>query len=270
MECISDQQYLLRHQYKDASNLDARIGLHERFSTNAYGWPRWALDRVLPHVPSDGHVLELGCGPGAPWRENRERIPVGWDVTLSDFSAGMLAEARRNLSDAGRPFSFAQIDAQHTPYPDNSFDAVIANHMLYHVPDRARTFGEIRRVLRPDGRFFAATNGQGHMRELEEFVPAYRAHRVGLGFDLERGELERGELELAPWFAHVELDRYEDALEITEAAPMLDYLFSMRLAVDIGETDRAAITHEVERRLAADGVIHIGKDVGLFVAWGAT
>jgi len=265
MECISDQQYLLRHQYKDASNLDARIGLHERFSTNAYGWSRWVLDHVLPHVPPDGHVLELGCGPGMLWRENRERIPPGWDVTLSDFSAGMLAEARRNLSDAGRSFSFAQVDAQHIPYPDDSIDAVVANHMLYHVPDRARTFGEIRRVLRPDGRFFAATNGQGHMRELEDFVPAYRVHRVGLGFDLERGGME-----LAPWFAHVELDRYEDALEITEAAPMLDYLFSMRLAVDIGETDRAAITHEVERRLAADGVIRIGKDVGLFVAWGAT
>jgi len=265
MECISDQQYLLRHQYKDASNLDARIGLHERFSTNAYGWSRWVLDHVLPHVPPDGHVLELGCGPGMLWRENRERIPPGWDVTLSDFSAGMLAEARRNLSDAGRSFSFAQVDAQHIPYPDDSIDAVVANHMLYHVPDRARTFGEIRRVLRPDGRFFAATNGQGHMRELEDFVPAYRVHRVGLGFDLEQGGMA-----LAPWFAHVDLDRYEDALEVTEAAPMLDYLFSMRLAVDIGETDRAAITHEVERRLATDGVIRIGKDVGLFVAWGAT
>ncbi len=265
MERIADQSYLLRHQYKDASNLEARIGLHERFSTNAYGWPRWALDRVLPHVPADGRVLELGCGPGTLWRENVGRAPSGWEVTLSDFSPGMLAEARRNLSDAGRPFLFAQVDARHIPYPDDSFDAVIANHMLYHVPDRARAFDEVRRVLRPDGRFFAATNGQGHMRELEEFVPAYRQHRVALGFDLEHGAVE-----LAPWFAHVEPDRYEDALEVTEAVPLLDYLFSMRLAVDIEEADRAAIAQEVERRLAADGVIRIGKDVGLFVAWGAT
>ncbi len=264
MERIADQSYLLEHQYKDASNLGARISLHEQFSINTYDWPRWVLDRVRPHVPADGRVLELGCGPGMLWRENRERIPPGWDVTLSDFSAGMLAEARRNLSDAGRPFSFAQVDAQHIPYPDDSFDAVIANHMLYHVPDRARAFGEIRRVLRRGGHFFAATNGQAHMRELEDFVPAYRAHRVGLGFDLQRGELE-----LAPWFTHVEVDRYEDALEITEAAPLLDYLFSMRLAVDIGKTDRVAIAHEVERRLSTDGVIRIGKDVGLFMAWGA-
>jgi len=264
MERISDRQYLLERQYKDASNLDARIGLHEQFSTNMYGWPRWVLDRVLPHVPANGRVLELGCGPGTLWRENRERIPSVWDVTLSDFSAGMLAEAQRNLSDAGRPFSFTQVDAQHIPYPDDSVDAVIANHMLYHVPDRARAFGEIRRVLRPGGRFFAATNGQGHMRELEEFAPAYRAHRLGLGFDLEHGATE-----LAPWFAHVDLDRYEDALEVIEAAPLRDYIFSMRLAVGIGETDRAAITQEVERRLATDGVIRIGKDVGLFVAWGA-
>ena len=43
-------------------------------------------------------------------------------------------------------------DVQDLPFPDASFDAVIANHMLFHVEDRPRALGEIVRVLRPDGR----------------------------------------------------------------------------------------------------------------------
>ena len=45
------------------------------------------------------------------------------------------------------------IDIQQIPYPDGSFDTAIANFMLYHVPDLPRAIGEVRRVLRPGGRF---------------------------------------------------------------------------------------------------------------------
>jgi ubiquinone/menaquinone biosynthesis C-methylase UbiE len=82
-------------QYRDASNLNARIALHERFSTNAYGWQRWVFDQL--ELPPDARVLELGCGTGKLWVENRDRTPEGWDVTLTDASPGMLREARRNL-----------------------------------------------------------------------------------------------------------------------------------------------------------------------------
>jgi cyclopropane fatty-acyl-phospholipid synthase-like methyltransferase len=64
MPQISDQAYLLTRQYHNASNLEARIALHARFSTNIYGWFRWLFDH-LDLLPQS-RILELGCGTGSP------------------------------------------------------------------------------------------------------------------------------------------------------------------------------------------------------------
>src|SRR5258706_10720793 len=151
MSKIADQDYLLNQQYRDASNLNARIQLHVRFSQNTYGWHRWVFDQLKASPQS--RVLELGCGPGRLWSENAARIPPGWEITLSDFSPGMIAEAQRNLASAGHSFAFERVDAQSIPFADASFDMVIANHMLYHVPGRPEALAEIPRVLRSGWRF---------------------------------------------------------------------------------------------------------------------
>jgi len=259
MSGIADQAYLLNKQYRNSSNLQARIDLHARFSTNTYGWFRWIFDHL--QLPSRARVLELGCGPGLLWRENLGRIPDGWDITLSDFSPGMLQQAGDNLRDTGRPFTFAVVDAQNIPFADDSFDAIIANHMLYHVPDRPRAFAEIRRVLRPDGRLFAATNGAAHLQELEALLP-------GGEFDFSHGpfDLENGHAQLAPWFPTIVLRHYDDALVVPEAEPLIAYLLSMRAASDLGDAERTAIAERVAREMSARGVIRITKDSGLFEA----
>src|SRR5215210_9014670 len=210
MPKIADQTYL-REQYKNAANLNDRIQLHVRFSTNRYDFHRWVFDQLK--LAASSRVLELGCGPGSLWRPNLARIPSGWQITLTDFSPGMLAEARANLAGA-HPFSFEQADAQAIPFANASFDAVIANHMLYHVPDRAKAFAEIRRMLRPKGRFYAATNGENHLREIYEFV-----HQFDSTIDLWNRmtfRLESGAAELSHFFSHVLLHRYESALVVTE------------------------------------------------------
>src|SRR3712207_168217 len=158
----------LAEQYRNASNLSARMQLHERFGTNRYNWHRWLFDHF--NLSASADILELGCGPGTLWRENLDRIPAGWRIILSDLSDGMLEEARHTLAESAHRFAFEQIDAQALPYPDEHFDAVVANHMLYHVPDRAKALAEIRRVLRPGGRLFAATNGRNHLRELGKLI----------------------------------------------------------------------------------------------------
>ena len=96
MSKFTDQEYLKTDQYKDSSNLDARVAIHQRFSTNSYGWMNWVFDHLLT-LPADAKILELGSGTGLLWKENANRIPSAWDITLSDLSAGMLDSTWRNL-----------------------------------------------------------------------------------------------------------------------------------------------------------------------------
>jgi ubiquinone/menaquinone biosynthesis C-methylase UbiE len=105
-----------------------------------------------------------------------ERIPPGWEITLSDFSAGMLREAEAQLRDTPHNFTFAVFDAQAIPFAAEHFDVVLAHHMLFFVPDRAWAFGEIGRVLRSGGRLQATTNGNETFK-LKELLrcPAHSA-----------------------------------------------------------------------------------------------
>ncbi|HUS15045.1 MAG TPA: methyltransferase domain-containing protein [Chloroflexia bacterium] len=259
MSHMADAAYLLNTQYRDSGNLRARMGLHEAFSTNPQGWQRWVFDQL--GLPATARVLEVGCGPGRLWRDNGDRIPPGWTITLVDFSAGMLERAEDELADLGRDFIFEEANAESLPLGAGAFDAVIANHMLYHVPDRERAIGEMRRVLAADGTLYAATNGAAHMRELDALLHEV-APDVTFGGNLPF-TLENGAEQLAPFFADVRLERYEDALAVTEAAPLLAYVDSSDV---LSAELRPAFAALVAERIAAEGAIRITKDAGLFVA----
>jgi ubiquinone/menaquinone biosynthesis C-methylase UbiE len=264
MTKIDDQEYLLNEQYRDAQKLNARVRLHMSFSLNRYGWFHWVFDHF--DLAPAARILELGCGPGDLWRENKNRIPDGWTITLSDFSSGMLDQARRNLSDHPHPFVFRQIDAQDIPCEDGSFHAVIANHCLYHVPDRAKALTEICRVLAPNGWLFATTVGINHLREMDELVEGF----VPGTQDVFRNSqnpftLENGEVQLQPWFSDIRVDRYPDALHVTESSPLVDFVFStVRHGLD--ERQRPAFTTFIEGKIDAHGMVKITKDSGMFTA----
>jgi len=263
----SDQEYLLNSQYRDASNLNARIELHRRFSTNKYSFNRWVVDHF--NIPRPARILEAGCGPGHLWAQNADRLPEDWDITLSDFSPGMLQEAQKNLRNRNGHFTFELFDVQSIPFEDRHFDAVIANHMLYHVPDRARALSEIRRVLKPGGRFYAVTNGENHMREMPELVKKFdpgAEDTQGIAFSLPF-RLENGGQELAQWFSTVTLHLYEDGLIVTEAGPLVAYMLSMPTGVVTIGDKVPEFTRFLEGELAAHGAIHITKDTGIFEAF---
>jgi ubiquinone/menaquinone biosynthesis C-methylase UbiE len=261
---MTDQAYLSTQQYHNASNLDARVSLHERFSVNPYGWHRWVFDQF--ELAPGSRILEVGCGPAYLWRENVGRIPGGWEITLTDFSPGMVQQARENLHDSQYLFRFGVADAQAIPFADASFDAVIANHMLYHVPDRAKALSEFRRVLRSGGRLYLAANGRAHLREMKELTKQF-ALGVELLTDLPPDffGLDDGQAELSQWFSEVTLRRYEDALAVTEAAPLVAFIQSSVRASPAGD-NWTEFTRFVEQELADHGAIHITKDPGLFVA----
>ena len=264
MPKFTDQQYLKNDQYRDSSNLDARVVLHQRFSVNPQGWMNWVFDHLLK-LPEDANILELGCGPGYLWKENIERIPSGWRITLSDLSSGMLDAAWRNLVVTGRVFQFKEIDAQAIPFEDETFDALIANHMLYHVPDRPKAIAEIKRVLKPGGLLVATTLGKSHMQEMTEWMRRASADKDIEPFSLPFS-LENGLEQLKPYFLTVRLERYEDHLQVTEVEPIIAYLSSGFQAAEVLKDEVDKLRKELQARLGNEKSISISKDSGLFEA----
>lgn len=264
MSKFTDSQYLKNDQYRDSSNLDARVFIHQRFSTNSYGWFKWVFDRLLI-LPRDAAILELGCGHANLWKENAGRIPPGWNITLSDLSPGMLDAAWRNLVVSDRAFRFEEIDAQSIPYGDETFDAVIANHMLYHLPDRPKGLAEIKRVLKPDGRLFASTIGVDHLKEMNAWMSRISEDRLSALSHLPF-QLETGAEQLRGYFSGVTMERYNDDLEVTEIEPVIAYIRSGFSSEDIVESEFAKLQQELKSELAQKGKIFITKDSGLFLA----
>ena len=261
MDSYDDQEYLLGDQYADSSNLSARQQLHERFTTSDVDWFEWVFETF--DLPADGRVLEMGCGPGDLWRENADQIPDDWSVTLSDLSPGMIRDARENLRNVSHDFTFESFDAQSIPFGDGSFDAVIANHMLYHVPDLDATYAEVRRVLKPGGRFYAATNARDNMQELYDFVNEFQPGGATRGPGADSFRLENGGDQLEAYFESVELQTLDNGLRITEAEPLVAYVCSGLMDDDL---DQKEFAEYAERRFEEDGPLDVSKETGMFVA----
>lgn len=109
-------------------------------------------------------ILELGCGTGSMWIDHREEMTKCEQIVLSDFSAGMVETAKENIGDMN-PVKCEVIDVQNIPYDDSYFDIVIANYMLYRVPDIDKAMNEVSRVLKTGGFFYAATSGENGIME---------------------------------------------------------------------------------------------------------
>lgn len=256
----------LIEQYENASNLRARINIHETYSVNKYGWMRWYFDGL--DLSKHCKILELGCGNANLWNKNKDRIPKNLDITLSDFSKGMLSDAKATLGKRAHDFKFQIINAENIPYEDCSLDIVIANHMLYHVENIEKSLSEINRVLKPGGYLYCSTVGQNHMIEIRDIMLKFKSETMDIkSSDItSRFNLENGLEKLKKLFDCIEMKRYEDNLIVTEATPIIDYMFSMPGNVrESFNKERFQVLNKYLRdRIAAEGGIYITKDTGYF------
>ncbi|GAA0723998.1 MerR family transcriptional regulator [Clostridium malenominatum] len=253
-------------QYKNASNLRARINIHEKFSTNKEGWMPWYFKQL--NIPKNSKILELGCGDGSFWAKNINEVSKDWQIVMTDFSEGMLNDAKKNLKEWKHNFTFGVVDAQELPYEDESFDVVIANHMLYHLNDLDKALGEIKRVLKPNGIFYASTVGKNHMKEMRDIISCVDKDLLNMeGFTLtEKFQLDSGKDRLNKWFKNVEIYKYEDSLEVSEGYAIIDYIFSMPGNIEsVFKGDKFSKLEEIIKGLIKDkNYIHITKDTGFF------
>jgi SAM-dependent methyltransferase len=209
-------------------------------------------------------VLDAGAGPGRLWREDDRRVPAGVRIVLADLSAEMLREARARLA-APRPFPAALVIAriERLPFAGESFDVALASHVLYHVPDRAAALRELRRVLRPGGRLFVATNESSHLEELRELVDRFGLleARFMVRRDPSFFDLDRAAEEVAARIGTPRVHRRRDVLRVTEAGILVAYVRSL-LPASVRERELAELARHVELEIERAGAFSIGVAVG--------
>jgi SAM-dependent methyltransferase len=184
---------------------------------------------------------------------------------LTDLSIGMVEEAVERTRASFGDVDGAVVNAVTLPFAAHTFDTVVANHMLYHVPDPSQAVGELRRVLRDDGVLIAATNGPSHLRELDEISTEVFGPRDGPRSNEAFGAHNGAEI-LGAHFASVEWFSYDGDLVCTNADDVVAYLVSFPPGERATDDELRRLADVVARRLTeGDGALRVTKETGVFV-----
>jgi ubiquinone/menaquinone biosynthesis C-methylase UbiE len=261
---ISEQELLQWNQFCDDKNLALRIEFYRKYSTNKQGFIPWLFDRYC--FAKNDSILELGCGNGNQWKGRIEQLPEGCKLVLSDFSDGMLNKAKEIYPSFNENVSCQKIDIQSIPYDDESFDVVIANHMLFHVSNLYQALSEVRRVLRTGGHFYSATDSIDGMRPflheaIKRFDPKTKVFTDEISLNLQNGSqlLQR-------YFSFVEKHVYKDILAVTNTQDLMDWLESTISISGYSEKEIIGLNEYFETIRRSEGTINIPKESGLFIS----
>ena len=258
MSDINDKK-VVEKQYATSANLNTRISIHDKYSTNKQGFGNWIYSHY--EIEDGARVLELGCGTGSMWKGHDELIKKCSELVLSDFSDAMVETTRQTIGEFPN-ITYRSIDIQNIPYDDTSFDVIIANMMLYHVPDLSKALTEVRRVLKPNGKFYCATYGEhGIIEYLSKLLGEYGVEdNVNKNFTLQNGEAI-----LSSVFKNIKKVNYEDSLAVTNIADLVDYIYSLSSMSALSSQPREKIQTLLQQHMI-NGVLTVPKEYGMFIA----
>ena len=120
----------------------------------------WAMSLLT--IPEPREIVDLGCGNGRDVRELAKKYPAS-HVTGIDYSPLSVEKARNNnqaMIDAGR-VSVQEGDVSNLTLDAGKFDLATAFETIYFWPGLAKCFGEVRKILKPDGKFMVVTESDG-------------------------------------------------------------------------------------------------------------
>jgi SAM-dependent methyltransferase len=229
--------------YQDAGNLKTRVSIYD------YRTPKFdPIDTAAGLLPADPRlILDVGCGYGRFIKRLRADHPEATVVGI-DAAPGMLADVEPPIMTA---------DAQAIPYPDGCADAVLAMHMLYHVPDIAQAVSEFRRVLKPGGTLLVSCNREQDMAGY--FALLNKGFQKVLGIDAADSVTREFNSSNAPAYLEAEFDSVETfehlgVVSVPEPGPILAFFDSTRsfFGLDDAVFDQvlAAVDDELDEHFA--------------------
>jgi len=269
---MSDHEHAarIRKHYATDAHLRLRQEIHDKYSIPKRSFAEWALS-CLP-LQGTERILDVGCGTGLYYYKLMARWPTCQYIGL-DLLDGMLGK---------HPATYRiQGDALQLPFPDASFDVVMANHMLFHVADIDQSIREMRRVLRPNGLLMTATNSMQTMPELQvlmrrAIVMLSRGTSAQVRAPSQPSDayaLENGTRFLSRYFFGVVRYDFPSALVFPEAEPAMEYLESTRdlrepqLPPDVLWDDVMVIMRQQINQLVKHlGELVINKQTGVLIA----
>ncbi|MFD4476038.1 class I SAM-dependent methyltransferase [Streptomyces sp. NPDC058471] len=243
--------------FTDTSKLDAKQLAHDRFRTN----PLALHDQLVRSLDLRGaeELLDLGCGNGEILARIRPYLAAGHLVGL-DIAPGALEAARQRLDGVATPCDFVEGSADDlSSFGTDTFDRVMAVYMAHYVTDLPACFTEVRRVLRPGGRFLLATDRPDSMVEMYD-VHFAALHEMDAPQDLFRAtpkariSLDNGADQLAPYFSSVDRVDWHDQLQFGKAEHFMAFYRSCNYCCASskpGEGLPPAFFFELEHRVRA-------------------
>lgn len=216
----------------------------DRFRANVKAVDRYALEGDVHEAvaerlvaESSGLILDLGCGEGRFLQPARVK---GLYTIAFDYSATMLkavAEPR------------VQGDARQLPFPHDSFSAIVALYMLYHLPDPREAIAESQRILHPGGLFVACAPSRFNDPELASVLSSTQ-HT----FDAENG-LEM----IQDYFQDVQVERWDAPLvHLPDREALTLYLKGRQMKAE--KIHEAAQHLQTPLTLTKRGALFVGRN----------
>lgn len=254
-----NEKETVQSQYRDDTKLNIRKELHRLYSNNQEGFSSW-LFKQYP-LKDNIKVLEFGSGNGDMWEPHIVELSSKMDITLSDFSDGMvtiLEEKYKNI-----PVTIKQINIESIPFEDSSYDIVIANMMLYHVPNIQKGLSEVSRVLKKGGLFFAATFGECGLTEYILNV-LYKLNILEEKEMTYHFTLQNGKKQLNPYFKKIILEEYKDGLKVTCVGDLIQYIKTMQIVGTLSLESETKLHIYFRNIIEEKGCIEVPKEYGTF------
>ncbi|WP_040328926.1 MerR family transcriptional regulator [Clostridium ihumii] len=261
---ITNIENKVKKQYENSENFKNRLSLHS-YNINKTPWNSWCFANIV--FKNNMKVLEIGCGTGKFWSENQGNLNKDIEIVLSDYSKGMLDTTRENLINLNRNFIYNNFNAEHIPYDDDSFDIIIAQHMLYLIPNIDKALSEIKRVLKKDGTFYVTTNSCEAMKELNSLVEKFDAsmglHSNGM---CERFNLENGKDILKNHFKDTDVKVLKGKIITSDVEAVVSYKSSSIKGTEILKGNKKKeFTEYIRSYVDKNGTLEITTKAGMFI-----